>query len=57
MEELAVELPEPGILETGVAVNLEEEYIKPLDTAHFSTLAETLDKKELTKIASDLIEK
>ena len=56
-EEVTVGLPEPGILETGVEVNLEEEYVKPLDTDHFSNLAETLDKKELTRIASDLIQK
>mgnify|MGYP003626994383 FL=1 len=59
LEEVQVELPEEDILETGVEINLEEEeeFINPLDTDHYSNLAENIDKQKLGRIAADLFDK
>jgi len=59
LEEVQVELPEEDILETGVEINLEEtdEFINPLDTDHYSNLAENMDKNHLGRIAADLFDK
>ena len=59
LEEVQVELPEEDILETGVEINLEEEeeFVNPLDTDHYSNLAESMDKNKLGRIAADLFDK
>jgi len=59
LEEIQVELPEEDILETGVEISLEEtdEFVNPLDTDHYSNLAESMDKNHLGRIAADLIDK
>ena len=59
LEEIQVELPEEDILETGVEISLEEtdEFINPLDTDHYSNLAESIDKNHLGRIAADLFDK
>ena len=59
LEEVQVELPEEDILETGVEINLEEEeeFVNPLDTDHYSNLAESMDKNKLGRIATDLFDK
>jgi len=59
LEEIQVELPEEDILETGVEISLEEtdEFVNPLDTDHYSNLAESMDKNHLGRIAADLFDK
>ena len=59
LEEVQVELPEEDILETGVEIyhEEEEEFVNPLDTDHYSNLAESMDKNKLGRIAADLFDK